>query len=141
MDIRQMYFNEAELDRRKRIPQRHTGMSQAPGINDDPRNSLLFRVVHPLDQRTLVIALEDTEGRSVPAGQVVQPIVDALQSFGPIDTRFAGTQQIQVWTVKDENSPALPRGRATSALGLGHGGKFAADASKLSSSWVIFPLN
>jgi len=62
----------------------------------------------------------------------LEALVDTFQTLGPVDLRFASTQEIQIRAVKNQD-PRFVRSSASGSLALGHGGKFAADTDILSS--------
>ena len=121
-DVREVHLDDGQPRSRERIAQRDTRVSQAAGIDEDavgPGSGLLDAV----DQRPLVIRLEELDLGAPLLGRRGEISVDLLQAGGAVDLGLAGAEQVEVRTVQDQDplrfghtpSPPAPGVRAPGA--------------------------
>ena len=89
--------------------------------------------MNPLNKGTFLIALKAFDLHPAIPPDANQARIYSLKSLGTVNIRLSSTQQVQIGTVKDEETLGPSRCRTTGAFGLGHGGKFAANVDILSS--------
>lgn len=134
MDIGQMDFDEGDGNGRQRIAQSHAGMCVAGGIDDDEADLLLAGRLNTVDQLTFVVALEAFQAHATDAGPRFHRGMNVSERGMPVNPRLARAKQVEVGSVKYQNSRALigAAGGFVVCL-LRHDRKFAANDRSLSS--------
>src|SRR3990170_5087826 len=97
-----MDFDERDRHSRQGIAQGDAGMGESRGIDDYPSDLLLLGQLRPVDERSLVVALEADHRRTRKLRLSDQAAVDIRQGFATIDLRLAGTQQVQIGSMQDQ---------------------------------------
>src|SRR5882672_10421659 len=97
-------------------------MSQSPGIDDDPRNSLLPGSVNALYQSSLVVALKSLKGGTLAFRNATELLVDARKGLLSVDPRLTSTQHIEIGAVNEQDPSCRPGTRGRCPLWLGHRG-------------------
>ncbi len=111
VNVGQVNFNERDLNCREGISKCNTGMGKSPGIDDDPRNFLLFCGMYALYESALMVTLKHIK-RGVPTpSDHTKPLVDRIERVSSVYPRFTRTQEIQIGPVNDQYSPtSMERG-------------------------------
>src|ERR1700678_2107606 len=105
--VAQVNFDERQRDREKGIAQGDAGVRVARGIDDGDRYGVAFGGLYPADQLMLGVALEGDQGMAAGAGQCLELGLDIVQTGRAVDLRFAGTEEIQVRAIEQQNSSHL----------------------------------
>src|SRR3954470_11199523 len=92
--IRQVHFDERNLDGCECIAQRYAGVGKRRRIDQNEARTVRARLLHASDQLALEVTLEARQQHPGPARDVVEPAIDRLQSVRTIDPGFTGAQQI-----------------------------------------------
>lgn len=99
--VGQMHLDERNADAEQGVAQRHAGVGEGGGIDDDEGDAFQTGGMDAIDQGVFGVALK--------AGQVVRPQFhgqrraapfDGGQGVGAVDSRFAGTEQVQIRSVE-----------------------------------------
>src|SRR6266853_529566 len=90
VDVRRMHLEKRNRDCCQSIAERHAGVSQPPGIDDAPRNSLLLGPMHAFDQGSLMVALKSLQGSPLAFRDATEFFVDARKGFLSVDPGFTG---------------------------------------------------
>jgi hypothetical protein len=68
INVRNMYLDKRDCHARQCITQRHAGMRQSAGIDDDGLNPFFLRCMDAINQLAFVIALESVQSRTCDLG-------------------------------------------------------------------------
>ena len=68
IDVRNMYLDKRDCHTRQRITQRHAGMRESAGIDDDGLNPFFLRCMDAINQLAFVVALETVQCRTCNLG-------------------------------------------------------------------------
>ena len=79
------------------------------GVDDDELNIFGRGCLDAVDQLTFVVALEGLEQQAIRARPAFHGRMDIAQRRATVDFGFAGSQQVQIRPVQDENSALLDR--------------------------------
>lgn len=101
--IGQVYLDERNSHRRKRIAQRNAGMRKRPGVAQDRRSPVLARLMYTTDQFVLGVGLEPGQLVSCRVRAIGQLLIDVSQRFVTIDFRLTCAQQIEVGSMQDQD--------------------------------------
>src|SRR5258708_1103245 len=108
MDVGQMHLDERYGDPRERIAQRHARMRGTGRVDDDENDSLGLRLVDPVDQLSLEIALEAEDFSTRGSSSRAEAAVDGLQGLVPLGPLLPGTQELQVTPADTPYPPFCP---------------------------------
>ena len=103
VDIRQVNFNKGNVDAQQGIAQRHAGVRERCGVNNDEVDAFVASVVNALDQLRLRVTLQALQVVSGRGGRLLQIDVDVGQCLMPVNRRLAGAEQVQIGAVQHEN--------------------------------------
>src|SRR5690606_10988577 len=98
--VGQVDFDVRDRDRGQRVADRHAGMGERGGVDQDERGTIVARGLDPLDQHVLGVGLQALEFVAGGGGLLVQGGVDVGQRGAPVDLRLAGAEQVEVGAVQ-----------------------------------------
>src|SRR6516225_7252978 len=102
MNVGQVNFDDRLLDRLQRVEKSDRGVAVGAGIDHDAGKAGA-RFLYPVDQLTFMIALPAIGLQPQLAGMSAAGCLDIRQRVMAIDLRLAGSQQIEVGAVEDED--------------------------------------
>lgn len=102
MNIAHMQLDKGDSHTEQGIPDRHRGMRVGTGVDDDAVDVAAggLDAVHDC---AFVVGLEGIEGAAVFDGDGAAVVFDVGQGGVPVDVRFAGAEEVEVWTVDEED--------------------------------------
>jgi hypothetical protein len=100
-----MNLDERDGDPGKRIAQRNAGMRVGGRVEDDEADAVAARLLNPVDQLALEIALVANHLSARGASGLDQSAIDGLQGLPAIDRSLASSQEIEIGSVKDKDLP------------------------------------
>lgn len=103
MHVGKVDLHKRQADGEQRIAQGYRGMGKGAGIDQDEAGTVMPGGMNAIHQYTFVIALQAIQANADLAGARHQVGVNAVESIGTIDAGFAGSQQVQVGAVQNEN--------------------------------------
>lgn len=106
--LRNVYLDDRSGEGRQRIVKSPGVMGECTGIDDD-RITSRTRVVNSVDQDTLVVRLERLEYESEASGTFGRRGDVIVQSRPTVDVGLTLTQEVQIWSVDQENVGHLPK--------------------------------
>ena len=99
LDVGKMYFDKRYMRRGQRIAQRHTGVGEGRGVQDDERRPVFHRLLHPTDQLMLGVALIEAHAVSRGLTLLGEPLIDSLECGGTVKFGLPRSQEIEVGPV------------------------------------------
>lgn len=100
MNIGQVYFNKRDIHSRKRVANGDAGMGESGWVDQNEVDAFAFGIVYAIDELILGIALQGLQVMPLVHTALGERLIDVGQSSGAIDFRFAGAEQVQVWSVE-----------------------------------------
>src|SRR5450759_2086856 len=110
--IREVYLHERTLHCQQGIPEADRRVREPGCVHD---RGVEIAQVEPIDERPLVVRLEEGDRHVELNGPCGDPGVDLAERFAPVDGRLPGSQQVEVRAVEHEHAKGPPRARATHA--------------------------
>ena len=99
MDIRKMYLNDRHGNRRNRITDCYAVMRIGCCIQNNER--ILARcLLQRIHKCSLVVRLQKISLQSCLCRTLFQHGIDILQGRVPVNFRFPGSEQVQIWSMK-----------------------------------------
>lgn len=102
MDIGHMDLDAGLMHRGDGIPKGIAVVGVCPGIEDDAV-VILERLMNPVNQNALMIALEDVAGNPELCGTFLNLAVDVFQRDTTIGIRFPNPGQVDIGSMQDQN--------------------------------------
>ena len=102
-DVGQMHLDEWDPYSRERIAQAHAGMGKSRWINNYYLYTFQPRVVNPIDQFCLAVALKYRNVRTVIARAINEMIIYLLQRLGTVVLRLTAAEQVEIRTMDYED--------------------------------------
>jgi len=112
MDVGEVDFNERDRYARQSVAQGYAGMREAGRIDKDEPDAFGPSRLYAIDQHAFMIALQGGQLDPCCLRLRDQSAVDLGQGVAAVDGRLAGSKQIEVGSVEDQDlSPrTFPRG-------------------------------
>src|SRR5207245_5344239 len=106
--IGEMNLDERPLNAEQRVAQGDARVGKPTGVDD---GGVEVPLVQPIDECPLVVGLEEVHIQPELGGSSLDSIVDLDERLATVDFRLAGSDEIEVRTLKDEHPgpPAAPR--------------------------------
>ena len=107
-----MDLDERPLDGEQRVAQRDARVGQAAGVDD---RDVEVAEVQPIDQRALVVRLEEGDREAELRGLRRDPGMDLVERLVAVDLGLAGADQVEVRALQHEHGRhrGLPLGVAS----------------------------
>lgn len=102
MNITDMHLDERYSDPGNGIPQRHTRMGEATGVNDDCID-VTAGFVDAIDDGAFVVGLEVGKCHVEGARLLLRRGDYVREGGGAVDGGFAGTEEVEVGAVDEED--------------------------------------
>ena len=101
-NIRQMHLDHRQLGGVQRVEDRHRGMRQRAGIEDDAVGQLA-RLLDPIDQLPLVVRLAELDRQIERVAPRDAALFEIGQRVVPVGRRLAHPEQVQIGAVQNKN--------------------------------------
>ena len=102
VDVRKMHFNERDVARGQGVAQGNAGVGIGRRVEQDESNLVLDRLLHPVHEFVLSVALEEADAVAGGLGLAAQTLIDGVQGVAAVVLRLARTEQVQVGSVDDQ---------------------------------------
>ena len=99
--IREVDLDERPRDPEQRVAQRDAGVGQPAGIDD---RDVEVAPVQPIDERALVVRLEEVDVEPELRGPRRDPGVDLVERFVAVDLGLARADEVEVRALEDEDA-------------------------------------
>src|SRR4030067_3038692 len=119
-----MDFDEGDRPPRQGSAQSDAGMGKPGGIDNDESDLLFLGQLHPVDERSLLVALEADHHHARGLALSDQAAINIRQSFATVDLRLARTPRDQNGAVEDQYSLRLTLSPACGFTRSRAGGRF-----------------
>ena len=117
VDVREMDLDYRQFRDQQRIAQRDRGVGEAGGVDDDAVG-VVARLVDPLDELALVVALAELD-RDVELGRaLLARDLDVAERLATVDLRLAHAEHVEVGPVQHEHDRAAVQGSPPADCGL-----------------------
>ena len=103
VDVGDVHFENWKFAGLQRIHDRDRGMRERRRIDDDASDGLA-RLVDPVDELMLGVALLEADREAEFAGKRPALRLDVREGLVAVDMRLAFAEQVQIWPVEDQNS-------------------------------------
>src|SRR5579885_891059 len=100
----QMHLDHRQANREHRIAQRNAGVSEGAGVEDQHPDLLGGRLLNAGDELVLRVALEAQQLSPLLASKLLGPPLDRLQAVGAVNSGLAGSEQIQIRAVEQQQT-------------------------------------
>ena len=108
LDVGQVHFNERDMARGQGVAQGDAGVGVGRGVEDDEGDLVFYRLLHPVHQFVLGIALEEADAMAGGLGLAAETRIDGLQGVVAVVLRLAVAEQVQVGSVDDQQFSHMP---------------------------------
>jgi hypothetical protein len=103
VDVAQVDFDGRNSHPGDGIAERHTGMGETTGIDQEPI-ALTHRRLHCVDQGSFMVGLKTAKLDAQIFGIELKHSVNFWKRFRTVDPRLALAKQVQVWAVENEDA-------------------------------------
>src|SRR3954454_19591418 len=109
--VRHVHLHDRHVRARDRVPQRHRRVRVGAGVqhhaDDVPGGVAAARLLHPVDELALVVALPGLHLQAVAVRLLPAEGLHVRQRRRPVDRRLPGAQQVQVRAVEHEHGAGV----------------------------------